>query len=277
MTGVNSALRALHYSGSIPTETGMALELYNDGGHVCLMFSDLVQDEGEAIQANQFLVIDNGHGAVIDPGGNMTYNALIMALSRFFPPKKLDYVLASHADPDIIASVNKWLVSSNCKIYISKLWERFIPHFCGVGVIKGRVVPIPDNGMRIPLGRSELLAVPAHFLHADGNFQFYDPVAKILFSGDLGTSFVPAGPAFGPVGDFKSHVPSMEAFHRRYMAAGRICKLWAHMARGLDVEWIVPQHGLPFKGKAICRQFIDWVEILNCGVDLMGPQNYQLP
>ncbi len=255
----------------------MALELYNNGAHVCLMFSDLVKDADEAVQSNQFLVVDNGHGAVIDPGGNMTYNALVRALARFFPPKKLDYVLASHADPDIIASVNRWLVSSDCKIYISKLWERFIPHFCGVGTIKGRVVAIPDSGMRIRLGRSEILAVPAHFLHAEGNFQFYDPVAKILFSGDLGTSIVPADREFEPVAELKSHVPLMEPFHRRYMASGRICKLWANMARGLDLEWIVPQHGLPFKGKAACAQFVDWVENLNCGVDLMGPQHYRLP
>jgi flavorubredoxin len=61
------------------------------------------------------------------------------------------------------------------------------------------------------------------------------------------------------------------------MASGRVCKLWASMARGLDLEWIVPQHGLPFKGKAMCAQLIGWVENLSCGVDLMGPQHYQLP
>lgn len=255
----------------------MAFELHNDGRHVCLAFSDLVPDEGEAVQANQFLVVDNGHGAVIDPGGNMTYNALVMALASYFPPKQLEYVLASHADPDIIASANKWLVSSGCKIYVSKLWERFIPHVCGIGTIKGRIVAIPDSGMRIPLGRSELVAVPAHFLHADGNFQFYDPVAKILFSGDLGTSFVPPGHPFAPVADFMSHVPFMEGFHRRYMASGRIGKLWANMARELDLQWVVPQHGPPFKGKAMCAQCIDWVDDQSCGVDLMGPQHYRLP
>ncbi len=61
-------------------------ELYNDGTHICISFSDLV-NEGptEAVQANQFLVIDNGDDALIDPGGNMTYHALYMTMSRYVP------------------------------------------------------------------------------------------------------------------------------------------------------------------------------------------------
>jgi flavorubredoxin len=51
----------------------MAIELFNQGDHVCLMFAHLGDDGGEAVQANQFLVIDGDQGAIIDPGGNMAY------------------------------------------------------------------------------------------------------------------------------------------------------------------------------------------------------------
>ncbi|HKB61090.1 MAG TPA: MBL fold metallo-hydrolase, partial [Gallionellaceae bacterium] len=48
----------------------MAIELFNNGTHQCLMFDDLVDDSsGAAVQANQFLIVDHGHGALIDPGG----------------------------------------------------------------------------------------------------------------------------------------------------------------------------------------------------------------
>ena len=44
----------------------MAIELYNDGRHVCLMFNDLVDDSGgAAVQANQFLIVSDGEGALI--------------------------------------------------------------------------------------------------------------------------------------------------------------------------------------------------------------------
>lgn len=254
----------------------MAVELYNRGGHVCLAYTDLVTEDMEAVQANQFLVVDGSHCAVIDPGGNMTYHALYMALSRYVPARKLDMILASHADPDIVASLNKWIVGTEAKVYVSRVWSRFVPHFCGVGNTEGRIVPIDDAGGRIQLGESYLVALPAHFLHAEGNFQFYDPVSKILFSGDLGTSLVSGKEAATPVTELANHIPRMEAFHRRYMAAGKILRLWADMVRQLDIEWIVPQHGRPMKGRAV-REFIDWIERLPCGVDLMTAEHYQVP
>ena len=49
----------------------MAQVLYNDGNHKCIAFTDLVQ--GEGIQANQFAIIHDGDGMLLDPGGNLTY------------------------------------------------------------------------------------------------------------------------------------------------------------------------------------------------------------
>ena len=31
------------------------IELYRDSNHACLMFTDLIEEDGQAIQANQFL------------------------------------------------------------------------------------------------------------------------------------------------------------------------------------------------------------------------------
>ena len=51
--------------------------------------------------------------------------------------------------------------TSGARIYISRIWERFVPHFCKPGKTTGRVVGIPDPGMRIAIGRSEMIALPA--------------------------------------------------------------------------------------------------------------------
>lgn len=256
----------------------MAVELFNDGSHIVHAFYDLVDDSASgAVQCNQFLIVDNGHGALIDPGGNMTYSGLLMDMQRYFSSKDLDYILASHADPDILASVNKWFVASNCKVMISSLWTRFVPHLTTGKDNTHRILGIPDQGAVIPLGNSRLLALPAHFLHAEGNFQFYDPVSKILFSGDLGTSLVSHEQAAEPVTDFHTHVRFMEAFHRRYIVSRKVCRFWANMVRQLDIEQIVPQHGARFVGRQAVEDFIAWVEGLECGVDLMTQNVYQLP
>ena len=256
----------------------MAVELFNDGKHIVHAFYDLVDDSvAGAVQCNQFLVVNNGHGALIDPGGNMTYGGLLMDMQKHFSSKDLDYILASHPDPDIIASVNKWFVASHCKVMISSLWTRFVPHFTTGRDVADRIVGIPDQGMSIKLGESKILALPAHFMHAEGNFQFYDPVSKILFSGDLGASLVLHEKAAEPITNFAAHVQFMEGFHRRYIVTRKICRFWANMVRQLDIEQIVPQHGCRFVGKKAVNEFIDWVESLECGVDLMTQDNYRIP
>jgi flavorubredoxin len=256
----------------------MAVELFNDGRHICLAFYDLVDEESDhAVQCNQFLIVDGDHGALVDPGGNMTYNELIMGMQRYFPSRNLDFILASHADPDIIASLNKWMVATPCKVLISKLWTRFLPHFTSGKDYTSRIVGIPDAGLQIPVGQCKIKALPAHFLHSEGNFQFYDPVSKILFSGDLGASLIDHVAAAEPVRNFEEHVAFMAGFHRRYMISNKICRLWANMVRQLDIEMIVPQHGARFVGKPMVKRFIDWIDNLECGVDLMTQDQYRAP
>jgi flavorubredoxin len=256
----------------------MPIELFNKDGHKCLMFTDLCEsDGGEAVQSNQFLVVDGMTGAIIDPGGNLAYAELYLAMTRHFPPQQLAAIIASHADPDIIASLDRWMTATSAaRVYISRIWERFVPHFCKAGKTAGRIVGIPDPGMRIPMGRGELIALPAHFLHSEGNFQFYDPVSRILFSGDLGASLGTGKEAQEPVTSLAGHVPRMEAFHRRYMVSNKVLRHWAHMVRPLPIHMIVPQHGAPMKGEAV-QQFIDWAETLACGIDVMTQHHYAVP
>ena len=252
------------------------LELYRDENHVCLMFTDLVEEDAQAVQANQFLIVDHGTGAIIDPGGNLAFNALYMGMVRYFPPHKLSYLIASHADPDIIASLDRWLTSTRAPLVISRVWERFVPHFTKAGKTENRVIPVADCGGILPLGGSELHILPAHFLHAEGNFHFYDPISRILFTGDLGVSLTDGYIAREPITQLAPHLPRMEGFHRRYMVSNKVLRLWVAMARQLDISLIVPQHSAPIMGAAIAQLF-DWLDHLMCGVDLMDNRAYQLP
>jgi flavorubredoxin len=96
----------------------MPTELYNHDGHLCLMFTDLCDAGGEAVQANQFLIVDNHTGAVIDPGGNLAYSELYLSMTRHFAPSDLTAIIASHADPDIIASLDRWTTATQANVCI---------------------------------------------------------------------------------------------------------------------------------------------------------------
>ncbi|MBT0569447.1 FprA family A-type flavoprotein [Curvibacter sp. CHRR-16] len=254
----------------------MPVELFKSEQHRCIMFTDLVADEHEAVQANQFLIVDDGEGVILDPGGNMTYNELSVTMRQYMAPHKLDYILASHADPDIIASLDRWMTSSQAKLVISSLWARFAPHFCKIGKTEDRIVSVPDEGGRLRFGRCELLILPAHFMHSEGNFHFYDPTSKILFTGDLGVSLLSGAQAAQALTTLSPLPPGMERFHRRYMVSNKILRLWVRMVRDLDISMIAPQHGAPLVGAAI-PELLEWLEQLACGIDLVGSTQYQLP
>jgi flavorubredoxin len=245
------------------------------------MFNDLVT--GHGVQANQFMIIDNNQSILLDPGGDLTYMPLTIAVSQIIKTRDLDYIFASHQDPDIIASIDRWLMNTKCKVLVSKLWGRFLPHLISSFMGKNgadlekRIQEIDDQGTRLSFGDSELVFIPAHFLHSVGNFQLYDPVSKILFSGDMGASILETNEESMFVDDFDLHVTSMQGFHERYMVSGKVTNMWANMIRKLDLEMIVPQHGKAFKGKEMINQFLDWCCDLECGIDLLRRRDYQIP
>lgn len=57
------------------------------------------------------------------------------------------------------------------------------------------------------------------------------------------------------------------------MASNKACRHWVARIRTMDVDMIVPQHGRPFKGKAMIRKFLNWFEELECGIDIMYDEN----
>ncbi len=241
--------------------------LYDDGNHRNVLLEDFGLG-GLAVQANQHMIVHGGSGMILDPGGHKVYSKVLTETFSVLGKAKLRYIFLSHQDPDIVAAVNGWLMTTDADAYISKLWMRFVPHFGFDHLVADRLKPIPDEGMVFDLEGARLLVLPAHFLHSEGNFQIYDPIAKILYSGDLDASL---GMNYICVSDFDAHIPYMEGFHRRYMASNKVMKAWANMVRGLDIETIVPQHGAYFKGKKMVQRFIDWCADLECGVDLIEP------
>lgn len=255
--------------------------LFDNGHHKCLMFDSLVT--GDGVQSNQFLLVDGNHEALIDPGGDLTYTPLAVAASRYMNIRDMDYVFASHQDPDIIGAIDRWLIHTKAQIITSRLWSRFLPHLASDYVVKQlnvsvseRIVGIPDGGANVRFGDAYIQCLPAHFMHSVGNLQFYDPVSRILFSGDLGASMGNRDDD-QPVTDFNAHIPHMIGFHKRYICSRKVGQLWADMVRMLDVDMIVPQHGKRFEGPEMVNNFLDWVSSVECGVDLMTSEHYQPP
>lgn len=243
-----------------------SITLFQNATHRNILLEDF--GRGQAVQANQHLIVHDGAGMILDPGGHKVYTRAMSESTALMGDGELKLIFFSHQDPDVIAAANGWLMTTEATAWISALWIRFVPHFGLDQLVMARLKAIPDEGMRLNLAGSELLVLPAHFLHSPGNFQVYDPVSRILYSGDLGASL---GVDYQEVRDFGAHIPYMEGFHRRYMASNKVLRAWADMVRGLEIETIAPQHGAFFRGKDLVRQFVDWCAELPAGVDLLPP------
>ncbi len=252
-----------------PAEVGGPI--YDDGRHRAIWLQDF--GRGLQVHANQFLIVDGDEAMILDPGGPKVYPQVYAATQTHLGSARLRYVFLSHQDPDIGTSLNAWLMDTEADAYCSRLWVRFLPHFGIDRLLEERLKGIPDQGMWLTLGATQLLLLPAHFLHSCGNFQVYDPVSKVLFSGDLGASL---GVEETEVSNFERHAEVMRGFHQRYMASNKALKAWVRMVRALDIEVIAPQHGAIFRGKKMVRQFLDWCEDLPCGVDVLEDL-FQIP
>ncbi|MBI5005496.1 MAG: MBL fold metallo-hydrolase [Nitrosomonadales bacterium] len=236
--------------------------IYEDGAHRWLAIARDPDKQGFLIDTNEYLVLNGEHALLTDPGGMEIFPAVFSAISMEFDPRKIQWLFASHQDPDIISSLSLWLdFNPGIRCYLSWLWDSFIPHFGGNGQT---FIAMPDEGREIALGDLKLQAVPAHYLHSSGNFHLYDPKAKLLFSGDVGAALLPAEMDGLYVRDFDRHIRHAEAFHRRWMGSNEAKLDWCERAGQMDIDMLCPQHGAIYQGQDVER-FINWFAELPVG------------
>ena len=236
--------------------------LYDDGRRRWLFFGRDPDRSGVVIDTNQYLITNDGWGLLPDPGGTEIFPAVAAVVSGEIELSRLKGIFGSHQDPDIISSLGLWRdICPDIDVHVPSTWESFVPHFGGCETL----IPIPDAGGSIALGDGPpLQLIPAHYLHSSGNFSLYDPVAKILFSGDIGAALLPDSEQGIFVEDFDNHTRFMEGFHRRRMPSNSAKNDWIRRVRGLDIELLCPQHGAVFRAEDTGR-FLDWFEALEVG------------
>jgi len=241
--------------------------LYKDQDHSFIWLGADPESTSGVVQTNQYLIIDRGRGVLLDPGGIHLFARVVATASRYISLDRIDAIFFSHQDPDVSSGIALWLGITTAKIYVSSLWLRFLPHF---GIVdQSRVIGIEDFGSSLKLqSGSSLRFVPSHFLHSTGNYSVFDERSEILFSGDIGAAIFPPGKETVYVGDFDSHLPLIEGFHKRYMASNKAAAKWSRMAAALSPKMIAPQHGAVYKDAAVSR-FLDWFAKLECGVDII--------
>jgi flavorubredoxin len=233
-----------------------------EGFHQWIMFGRDENKPDNIIDSNQYIVRTANRCLLLDPGGAEMFPAMMAAVLHHAPVEQITDLFSSHQDPDVISSLGLWdQALTNTKLHASVIWQGFLQHF---GCESMEYVPIADNGGTIKLESVELQIIPAHYLHSPGNFHIYDPQAKILMSGDVGSAFEGQGaPMF--VDKFDAHTEKMRFFHQRWMPSNQAKRKWIERVRNLDIDIMAPQHGRMFKGDDV-KRFLDWFDALQVGI-----------
>lgn len=214
------------------------------------------------VDTNEYIIQTGNESMLLDPGGMEIFPSVLSSVSEIIELSSIKAYLCSHQDPDVMSSLPMWMeLTPKATVYVSWLWSGFISHF-GYK-FASNLSPIPDEGMNLKLGDHCFQLIPAHYLHSSGNFHLFDPVSKILFSGDVGAALLPLE-ADLYVDDFAAHIPYMEKFHQRWMPSNSAKEVWLARVRKLGVKMICPQHGAIFTENNV-NNFFDWFDNLEVG------------
>ena len=236
-------------------------KLYADGDHRWLAFGQDPGRLGAVADTNQVVVTAGRSALLMDPGGIEIFPAVMGALVHEVDMETVQHLFLSHQDPDVGSALALWrqVTPPGTLVHVAGMWAPYVSHFDA----EAKFAPIPDEGGELNLGgRVTLRFLPAHYLHSSAAFCVYDPVARVLFSGDIGAAFLPEGAARDIwVSNFADHVQYMAPFHRRVMGSPAARDAWVDMVSHLAVDTIIPQHGLALHGDDV-RRFLDWLSSL---------------
>ena len=247
------------------------LAFHSQGGHEWFVAHG--RQDSAAVASNVHVLRVDGQLLLCDPGGQQDFAEAYAVLAQALPTLDIRAGFISHQDPDVASAIPLW---DACVDGID--WhapEAWLPYLRNLPRgVHARLRPLPDQGADLELGSARLQAIPAHYLHAAANLHLYDPQARVLFSGDVGSAFLPAAaspqtqrPLLESAAEFDAYIRHAESFHRRWMPSAAAKHDWCERVARLDIDFLCPQRGAICTGDNV-RRFIEWFDALDVAAAL---------
>jgi len=252
--------------------------LIENGAHKWLVLGRDSERPANVADTNQVVIRADQITVLIDPGGIEMFPAFLETLSESATIDTVSRILLTSADPHATSSLPLWrqVCSAEMQISAPALWSDLLTHLdadCKLNVIDD------DGGMIEISDTFSLRIIPAHHLHGPAAYSVYDPIARALYSGSIGSAVNTAN-ATGEfiVDSFTRHLAFLEPYHGRWFASTRARDAWIKRIEGLDIDYLVPHRGPAFKGERVGR-FIDWFSSAPIGTlfPVVSPPPYKEP
>jgi len=202
------------------------------------------EDPGGSLRCNAYLLVDGTSAVLFDPGSVPHFPVVGRKVLSLVDPTQIEAVVLSHQDPDLCGAlpVLEDLIGRDDLIIAAHSRMSVLIRYYG---LRRPLYDVDRNGWELHLrsGRRLLFGF-APYLHSPGAIMTYDPVTRVLFSGDLGGTIVAGGPLFA--GD--EYPPEALEFHHAYMPPGDTLRVLLDRLGRLDIQVWAPQHGRVIAG-----------------------------
>ncbi|MBF0424108.1 MAG: diguanylate cyclase, partial [Magnetococcales bacterium] len=214
-------------------------------------------------------LIEHGEDSILlDPGGQLTWEATLKKIEKIIPFSKIRYFVCHHQDPDITSSLPSIdrLVSRSDAVVLS--------HWRANALLKHYAIRIPlecveKNAWQLNLGQRVLQFIFTPYLHFPGAFCTFDTRSGILFSSDLFGGFTEN---WQLVAQDESHFENIRPFHEHYMPHKDVLMHGLSKLEPLPITLIAPQHGSLIPHHLITFMFTQ-LKAMDCGLFLMTRSN----
>lgn len=207
---------------------------------------------------NSYLIVDE-KVALVDFVKAPFAEEQIRRISEVIDPKKVDYVVANHAEPDHSGSIRRVIEACpNAEILATERCINTLWRYYG-GDIKATPV---EKKPSLKLGKRSLTFVPAPMAHWPDSMVSYVPEEKLLFSNDAFGQHLASSGRFDDEVDQAELMQEAETYY-----ANILMPLWRSVGRavkaleGVPVEMIAPSHGVIWRKDPglILKSYQGWV------------------
>ena len=105
--------------------------LFSEQGHTWYSFSRDPDKSPDVVDTNEYLIVSDGEGMALDPGGTEIFPQVVSALAQVIPIESIKHFLATHQDPDVMSSLPLWM------IFAGETWCRMCASGCHWSMVSG--------------------------------------------------------------------------------------------------------------------------------------------
>jgi len=208
---------------------------------------------------NSYLLVSDKI-ALVDTVKAPFYETWLRHIKQIVDPKKIDYIISNHAEPDHSGSLKKFYKEEapQATIIATERGQKIITKYYGeIPITTTKEIP------ELSLGGKTLSFVPVPMAHWPDSMVSYIPEDKILLSNDA------FGQHLASTGHFDDEVDQQKLWHEaEAYYANILMPLRSAVGRaikaldGVPIEIIAPSHGVIWRKdlEGILNRYVRWVE-----------------